>query len=63
MSYSIPILVLALIVGTTAITFFVVSRRSAAPDGKRTPFAHDDATPLGATDEGSDAPPSEQRSA
>ena len=39
----------------------VVSIRSGGPTGKSTPFGADSRTPLGATDEGSSAPPSRER--
>lgn len=53
MTYAIPVLLILLILGLMALAFAVVSRQSATSEGKKTPFAEDDNTPLWATDEGS----------
>jgi hypothetical protein len=54
MSYAVPIALFASILLLGIIALTVVSKRSARA-GKRTPFSEDRATPLWATDEGSDA--------
>ncbi len=56
MEYAITILVFLLVLAGGAAVIVIVSRATAEPDGeKRTPFAADDETPLGDTDEHSDA--------
>ena len=60
-AYLLPTLLVLGVVLAAFVTIFVVSRCSATPEGKKTPFATDDRTALGATDEGSEVPPSRER--
>lgn len=59
--YWIPALTAMLVVLMLVIVMRVASIRSGGVGGKTTPFGEDTRTPLGATDEGSDAPPSRER--
>jgi hypothetical protein len=56
MSYLIPVLLFVVIVAVSLGILRVISEMTAGPDGeKATPFAEDQNSPLGATDEASDA--------
>jgi hypothetical protein len=56
MEYAMTVLVFLLVLAGGAAVIVVVARATAEPDGeKNAPFAVDDNTPLGDTDEHSDA--------
>jgi len=56
MSYLAPVLIFLVVLAVSVAILRMVSARTAGPDGqKATPFAEDDASPLWATDEASDA--------
>ena len=56
MEYAIPVMLFLIVVACTMAVLVFVSRLTAEPDGeKNTPFAVDDETPLGDTNEHSDA--------
>lgn len=57
----IPILSAMRVVLTLVVVMGIVSIRSGGAAGKATPLGADQRTPLGATDEGSDAPPTRER--
>jgi hypothetical protein len=55
MEYVLPVLIFLVVCAGALGVLFVVARLTAEPDGeKRAPFALDDETPLGDTDEHSD---------
>jgi len=60
-AYLTPVLLALAIVFAGVVAMLIVSLRSAGPGGKSTPIGADSRTPLGASDEGSDAPPSRER--
>jgi hypothetical protein len=55
LTYAIPIVLVAVVVLAVVLMLVVLSKRGARGGDKKLPFAEDDNTPLGATDEGSDA--------